>query len=137
MKKALLIFGFIILLLIGWFAYIATKAENYENAIAYYEGSFYKIELKGVRYLMAHDPVTALMGETYEKTYIINTPRITGVVSGNEIPVKKGYYKYLGNIIFKENKMIIDLYYDNYDDGIKDPISWNGEYILTSADEAK
>ena len=130
MKKALSIVSLIVLLIAGWLVFISNKAENYKNAFVTKDGSFYKIELKGVRYLMVHDPISALMGRTYEATYVINVPRITGIVKGNEIPVKKGYYKYLGSITFSGDKMMVDLYYDNYDDKIKDPISWDGEYTL-------
>ncbi len=71
---------------------------------------------------MVHDPISALMGRTYEATEVIKVQKITGTVKGEEIPVDPGYYKYLGSIIFQGNKMTIDLYYDSLDDNTKDPI---------------
>lgn len=57
-------------------------------------------------------------------------PRITGTVQGDEIPVKKGYYKYVGEIIFAKEIMTLDLYYDDTDRMTKTPLTWNGEYTL-------
>jgi hypothetical protein len=86
---------------------------------------------------MVHDPVSLLQGKTYIETEILRVPRIEGVVEGREIPVAPGYYKYLGQIIFSGSQMKLDLYYDNYDDKKKDPLSWNGEYNLVWSDATK
>lgn len=114
-------FALLTIVIVGWLVFISNKAKNHEGATVTKDGSLYKIEFTGVRYLMVHDPISALIGKTYEATYSIKVPRITGVVEGSEIPVKRGYYKYLGTISINGNKIIVDLYADNYDDNTKDP----------------
>lgn len=133
-KKIIIASTLVAIAIGGWLSFISNKAKNYEDATVVRDGLLYKIEFKGVRYLMVHDPTSALMGKTYEANYSISVPRITGVVKGDEIPVKKGHYKYLGTITFTKNRFIVDLYYD---DNIKDPISWNGEYKLLHNKEVK
>jgi hypothetical protein len=38
--------------------------------------------------------------------------------------------KYAGNITISQNKMIVNLAYQNTDDKRLDPLSWNGSYTL-------
>ena len=105
------------------------KARNDETALIYKMDSSYLIVLTGTRYLMVHDPISALLSKTYNETYKMIVPRIDGVVKGPEISVEKGYYRYEGQIEFKGNKMSINLYYDNMTKR-KDALTWNGEYSL-------
>jgi len=79
---------------------------------------------------MAHDPVSAVRGRTYEETLTIELPRIEGVTEGAEIPVRPGYLRYTGRVVITKDKMTVDLYYDNRDDNTKVPLTWNGEYTL-------
>ena len=130
MKKTLVIIGVLILIPVGWILYGINKAKNYEFAYITQDASSYNIELRGVRYLMAHDPITALMFKTYEAKANYNVPRISGVIDGAEIPVQDGYYNLVGSITFIDGKISVDLAADNYDDGIKDPVSWNGVYEI-------
>jgi hypothetical protein len=61
---------------------------------------------------------------------VLDLPRLSGLVGGDEIPARPGYYKYLGQIEFKEGRMVVDLYINNTDDGTRDALSWNGQYTL-------
>lgn len=108
----------------------SSKVENYSNAYYSVAGEHYVVTLKGKRNRMAHDSISALLARTYEEVETIEVPRIDGVVEGREIPVPKGCYGYVGRIAFAGTEMKIDLYYDNYDDGKKEPLSWNGDYML-------
>ena len=38
-----------------------------------------------------------------------------GIIRGEDIPVEKGYYKYLGNISIDKNKIQVNLLIDNTD----------------------
>ena len=130
----------IVLSLIGWIIHIDSKAKNYE--IAYWskidaQYPYYRIHLKGTRFLMVHDPISALLGKTYVDTIDFYVFKITGTVNGNTISIDSSY-KLLGDIKFynvfhsKKKKMVINLYYDDTDANIKRPLSWNGEYTLVS-----
>ena len=109
------------------------KTSNDATAAVAREGETYRITLTGTRYLMVHDPISALMARTYEETYELDLPRIEGVVQGTEIPRPRGWYKLLGTVTFDGDRMTVDLYYDNTDDKIRDPLSWNGVYTLRFA----
>jgi hypothetical protein len=97
-------------------------------------GASYLVEMKGTRRLMAHDPISALRGRTYEETLTIEIPRIEGVIEGSEIPVMPGKLRYAGRIVITNGKMRVDLYYDDRDDNTKVPLLWNGEYSLVQRD---
>jgi len=58
---------------------------------------------------MAHDPVSAIRGRTYEETLTIELPRIEGVIDGAEIPVRSGYLPYAGRIVITARKMKVEL----------------------------
>ncbi len=120
-------------LIIGWFIYFDSKTGIYEDATATKKGDYYEIELKREARYMVHDPISLIEGDTYTETLILKLPRISGTVNGAEIPrEEEGTFKYVGTVEFKEdNKMIIDLYYDNYERNTKDRIMYNGEYKLT------
>ena len=80
---------------------------------------------------MGHDPGSVLSNETYEDSVILQVPSLQdGTIKGEEIPVRKGRYKYLGQIVIDGKKVQVDLSYDNTDDKKIEPISWNGEYVL-------
>ncbi len=128
MQKDIIIIIASLLISISFLFLLRPKVKNDETALIYKMDSSYLIVLTGTRYLMVHDPISALLGKTYNETYKIIVPRINGVVSGSEIPVEKGYYRYEGQIEFRDNKMSINLYADNYEDKKKDALSWNGEY---------
>jgi hypothetical protein len=111
--------------------------RNDEHAYFTRHGQGYLVELKGRRRLMAHDPVSALRGRTYEETLTIELPRIEGVIEGAEIPVRSGRLRYVGRVVITKGKMTLDLYYDDRDERTKAPLLWNGEYTLVQKDAAR
>lgn len=81
--------------------------------------------------LVGHDPGPVLSGKTYEDSIVLQIPSLqNGTIKGEEIPVRKARYKYLGQIIIDGKKVQVDLSYDNTDDKKVEPTSWNGAYIL-------
>ena len=109
---------------------------NDEHAYYVRHGPGYLVEMKGRRRLMAHDPISAIRGRTYEETLTIGLPRIEGVVEGAEIPARPGYLRYAGRVVITRGKMKVDLYYDDRGDESKVPLPWNGEYTLAEKDAA-
>lgn len=112
------------------------RTGNDEHAYFTTRSSSYLVELKARRRLMAHDPVSAVRGRTYEETLTLELPRIEGVVEGADIPVRPGSLRYTGRIVLAKRKMRVELYYDNRDEGTKVPLLWNGEYALIQKDSA-
>jgi hypothetical protein len=118
-------------ILIGLFITIyfsISPTGNNKTATIQKVGDQYLVTVTGKRLLMVHDPISLLKRETYLDTFKVTVPRIEGVIDGQEIPTEKGYYKMLGTIVIDGEQMKIDLYYDNFGDKVKDPLSWNGEY---------
>ena len=109
---------------------------NDEHAYFTRHGPNYLVELKGRRRLMAHDPVSAIRGRTYEETLTIELPRIEGVIEGSEIPVRPGSLPYAGRVVITRNEMKVDLYYDDRGENTKVPLLWNGDYTLLQKDAA-
>lgn len=114
------------LLIVIYFSISPTN--NNETATVEKFENLYVVTVTGKRLLMTHDPISFLKRETYLDTFKVSIPRAEGVINGQEIPTEKGNYKMLGTIVIDGEQMKIDLYYDNFDDSIKDPLSWNGEY---------
>ena len=107
-----------------------SRVGNYERAYFAKQGTSYLVELKGTRRLMAHDPISAIRGRTYEETLTLQLPRLEGVIKGPEIPVTADKLRYTGQLVITNDKMKLDLYYDNPGDSIPRPLPWNGEYTL-------
>jgi len=89
----------------------------------------YECTLTGERTYMSHDPISALSRETFTDTMILKLPRNKGLIKGNEI-LKEDGYPFLGSVEINDGLITVALYYDNYDDHIKDPLSYNGSYKL-------
>lgn len=123
------------LCLMAFLSSCSSKAENFKDASVAKVGNQYAVTLKGTRVLMAHDPVSMLIGGTYIDTETFQVPRIEGVVEGKEIPVEAGHVNYIGRIEFSGTRMKVELYYD-YDKNIE-PVFWNGEYNLVWSNAAK
>jgi hypothetical protein len=105
--------------------------ENYQEAYGYKQDGKAFIKIKGKRKLMGHDPGSVLSNENYEDSVILQVPSLRdGIIKGEEIPVRKGNYKYLGEILIKGDEAQVNLSYDNTDDKKVEPTSWNGKYIL-------
>jgi hypothetical protein len=106
-------------------------SENYQEAYGYLQDGQFFIKIKGKRKLMGHDPGSVLSNKTYEDSLILQVPSLQdGTIKGEEVPTRKGYYKYLGQIIIDRKKLQVNLSYDNTDDKKIEPTSWNGEYVL-------
>lgn len=105
---------------------------NSNDPVATYRslGTQYEITMTGRRGNMAHDPLASLFRGSSPSSMVVSVPRITSQVQGEEIPVEKGYYSYLGKIEFIDNTMLVDLMYNNTDDHKLEPTTWNGKYIL-------
>ncbi len=110
---------------------------NDEHAYFTKHGPSYLVELKGRRRLMAHDPVSAVRGRTYEETLTLELPRIEGVIEGAEIPVRPGALRYVGRVVITRGRLEVDLYYDDRDENTKVPLQWNGEYALMQKDAVR
>jgi hypothetical protein len=106
-------------------------AGNDEHAYFDKRGESYVVELKGRRRTMAHDPLSAVLGRTYEAAFTMQLPRIEGMIDGAEIPVRPGYLRYVGRVVITGGQMKVDLYYDDRAENTKLLLSWNGEYVLT------
>lgn len=101
--------------------------SNEERAHFVRDGHVYRVEIKGRRFPLVHDPVSLLLSRTYEATFTLELPRIDGVIEGTEIQ-RSGDYRYLGRVVITKGKMDVDLYYP--DEGTRRPVSWNDEYTL-------
>jgi hypothetical protein len=107
-----------------------SRVGNYERAYFERQGASYLVELKGTRRLMAHDPISGLRGRTYEETLTLQLPRVEGIIEGSDIPVTAGKLRYTGQVVITNDKMKLDLYYDDPGASTRRPLPWNGEYTL-------
>lgn len=126
MKRILLLATFMMLILMT----ACSRVGNYEHAYFKQHGTTYLVELKGKRRLMAHDPISALRGHTYEETLTMQLPRIQGEVQGSEIPVPPDKLRYTGRIVLTNGKMKVELFYGNPDSSTRVALPWNGDYTL-------
>ena len=105
--------------------------KNYPKAYGFEQNGKALIILKGKREYMAHDVGSLLSGKTYEDSIVLSVPSLNdGIIKGHTIPVKEGYYKYVGEISIQGNRLTVNLSYDNTDDKKIQPLSWNGNYEL-------
>jgi hypothetical protein len=117
------------LLITSFYLFVSPTSNNETAKIESY-GDKYQVTLTGERLLMTHDPFSFLKRGTYTDTLQLIIPRDKGEIKGAEIPTEKGHYKMIGTLNIDGGKMELDLYYDNSDDNIKDPLSWNDNYRL-------
>jgi len=124
-----------IVLLVIIFLYVSSCEGNKNYKVAYIirEKNLFFIKLTGKRELISHDPQDIIKAKTYDDSLIIQIPSLKdGVVKGEDIPVKKGYYKYKRELVIKNKILEVFLFYDNYDDKKLEPLSWNGRYKLVN-----
>jgi hypothetical protein len=110
-----------------WQKYAET---NHDRAYFAPDGHIYRVELKGRRFPLVHDPVSLLTESTREETFTLELPRVDGVIDAAEI-----HHNYRGRVAITGGRMTVDLYYPDEDRGPK-PLSWNGEYTLLQKDTA-
>lgn len=123
--------GFSILLgsILTYYLLFTSPEYNHEYALLIPKGDKYELTLTGERLYMSHDPISALSRETFTDTMILKLPRKKGLIKGSEI-IKENGYPLLGSVEVSDGLVTVELYYDNYDDHIKDPLSYNGSYKL-------
>lgn len=119
--------AFMLVIFLATLVVACSGVDNDEHAYFTRSGSKYLVELKGRRRLMAHDPVSAARGRTYEETLTLELPKLDGVIEGTEIPVGPGKLSYVGRVVITKGEMKIDLYYD---DSTRHALLWNGDYTL-------
>jgi hypothetical protein len=105
--------------------------SNDERAYFVRDAHSYRVEMKGWRFPLVHDPISLLLERTHEETLTLELPRIDGVIEGTEIPVTTGKLRYVGRVLITERKMKVDLYYDD-DERPRRPLAWNDEYTLVA-----
>ena len=130
LKIVRLIGSTLIGLFISIFYLFYSPANNNETATIEQFKNQYIVTVTGKRILMVHDPISLLKQGTYIESFKISIPRAEGIINGQEIPTESGYYKMLGTLTIDGEKININLFYNNYDDKIKEPLSWNGNYKL-------
>lgn len=108
--------------------------SNDEHAYFAKDGHIYRVEMKGRRFPLVHDPISLLLYRTYEEIFEMELPRIEGVIQGTDIPVRPGKLRYVGRVVITDGKMKVDLYYDDVGEGTRHPLSWNDEYTLVQKD---
>lgn len=101
---------------------------NHDRAYYARDGDIYRVELKGRRFPLVHDPVSLFTESTREETFTLELPRIDGVIDAAEI-----HHNYRGHVAITRGRLTVDLYYPDEDRGPK-PLSWNGEYTLLQKD---
>ena len=104
--------------------------RNDERAYFTGDGGIYRVELKGWRFPLVHDPLSILLERTRRVTLTMELPRIEGVIDGNEIPVAPDKLRYVGRVVITKRKMTVDLYYEND----RRPLPWNDDYTLVQTD---
>ena len=102
---------------------------NDERAYFAWDGHVYRVEMKGWRLPLVHDPLSALRIRTREETETMELPRIEGVVEATELGLPSHWD---GRVVITNRKMTVDLYYR--DEGTRRPWSWNDEYTLVQTD---
>lgn len=120
-----------ILISLWFFVFLVIRDPTSKNdAIINAQKDTYIVSITWEQLSMVHDPIFALLKPTSPGNFEIILPRNYWVINGKEIPISNWYYGYLWNVTFDDDTIIIDLYYDNYDDNIKDPVWWNWIYKL-------
>ena len=127
-KKVVVAVSGLVALIPLFFFLFSTSAKNYKTAYLQPVSLGYKVTVNGKRVLMSHDPVSALLGNTYEASTSFLIPRQNGVINCKEIWVSHDNNLITGTITIDKKKMTVQLFYDKDQTS---PCSWNGTYFLT------
>ena len=103
--------------------------RNDERAYFARDGQTYRVELKGWRFPLVHDPLSLLLERTRKETLTMELPRIEGVIDGSEIPVSPDKLRYIGRVVITNRKMHVDLYYSD-----QRALRWNDDYTLVQTE---
>jgi hypothetical protein len=105
--------------------------QNYDEAEIVQKNDSTFIKLKGKRERMAHDLNSVKSDHTYEDSVLIQIPHLLkGEIEGESLPVKKGTYKFKGQIVVEDTKLRVELVVIDTDGNVDRPYTWNGEYRL-------
>lgn len=107
-----------------------SPAYNHEQARLINRHKYYALILTGERVYLSHDPISSLSRKTFTDTVTIKLPRNKGVINGNEIIIDENDYPFKGKVEIINDVIKVNLYFDNYDNKTKDPLSYNGKYRL-------
>ena len=129
-KQTILIISLAIAAPTTYLFLFTSPSTNYKTAYISKEQNHFVLTVKGRRLYMVHDPISLLLGKTYEDSIIYILPRNKGVIKGEELPKDSCCYNSLGTITIQNNQVNISLFVDNYDDKTLDPDGWNGKYNL-------
>jgi hypothetical protein len=89
------------------------------------------IVLTGRRYLSSHNLQDLILRKTYlDSLEIPVSDPINRTILGNAIPTRRGYFKYKGEVEINNKELSVNLYFENTDLKLLEPLSWNGSYIL-------
>ena len=131
----MLIISIIVAGMTTYFFLFTSPITNYKTAYIETKQQGFKVTVKGKRLYMVHDPISMFFKKTYVDSGQFIIPRSQGVIKGEELPNKPGYYKFMGTITIKNNQLEINLRADNYDDKTLDADTWNGKYDLVWRDK--
>lgn len=124
-------FRFIITVMLAFLISQCTNPQNFEEAEIIHKNDSTFIKLKGKRKLMSHDLNSVKSNQTYLDSVLIQIPNLEkGVITGESLPIRKGNYKFKGQIIIESNELKVELIVIDTDDKKDRPYSWNGEYKL-------
>jgi hypothetical protein len=119
-----------ILLNIGYLS--INSAHNFKTAYIEKKSDKFIVTILWKGNLMVHDPISLFEKKTYIDSDKFEIPRANGIIDGLEIPNRPGSYKILKGdaFIINDNKMKVQLFYDNYDDKKIEASELNGDYDL-------
>ena len=110
-----------------------SPSYNHEYALLSHKKDYYELTFTGERKYMTHNPVSALLSvlsrDTYTDTMVLKISQKKGIIKGEEI-IKEGGYPIEGKLKINDGVMIVELFYDNYDDGVKRAFPYNGSFKL-------
>src|SRR5687768_2796971 len=98
------------------FFHSCRKAENENTAFLQSKNGAYEIKIRGTRFLASHNVTDLFKNRTYKDSIVLQVPLREGIVSGNKIPVRKGYHKLGGRMILTKEKLVVDLHIIDTDD---------------------
>lgn len=122
---------FIITVMLAFLISQCSNPQNFEEAEIIQKNDSTFIKLKGKRKLMSHDLNSVKSNQTYVDSVLIQIPYLAkGIIKGEDVPVRKGNYKFKGQIVIESKKLKVELIVIDTDDKKDRPYSWNGEYKI-------
>ena len=111
----------------------SSPAQNKQTAyVEKYQDSFL-ITIVGKRHLLVHDPVSLFQTDNYYlDSALFTIAGKMGFVNFKEVQMlSAGSYPFVqGGITMTNDSLLINLSFDDYDDKIIRPLTWNGNYLI-------